>query len=372
MNDKSRIPGIEFLRIIAMLMIIASHMNLHGVVNNGLLPSGTFADRMIASSLILGNVGVGIFFLITGYFSQDKRRKTVSKKIIADVIFYSLVHVVLIIAIGRIEMLRSFIDFKWDTSTVKILLRTLLTPVTGENWWFVTTYIYLLIFVAPILDKINERMDGDRELLLIGCVLFAALISDFLSTPGMRILQGSGYYLIGKYIRNRYPGTGKSRMKMNRYAGCAALFVIHSILMYIIYNSGSAGLYMAAYTGVTVVICPLLVGMIFTIVVNGEILRGGGKYIYTLAETSFGIYLLHEAVYVRELLWDGIIPMKKFWRSGYYLFYSVLTILGIYIGCFLISFLFIKFLRPVFISFINEIEHRILLFFNVSGTNAGE
>lgn len=80
MNDKSRIPGIEFLRIIAMLMIIASHMNLHGVVNNGLLPSGTFADRMIASSLILGNVGVGIFFRLQVIFHRTKDGRQLVKK----------------------------------------------------------------------------------------------------------------------------------------------------------------------------------------------------------------------------------------------------------------------------------------------------
>lgn len=88
----------ELLRIVAMFMIVAAHYAGHGIKHvlapealNGFL-SGSLLNRAFVSFLIPGGkVGVGIFFMLTGYFMYGKNisaRKII--KLVAEVYFYSI------------------------------------------------------------------------------------------------------------------------------------------------------------------------------------------------------------------------------------------------------------------------------------------
>lgn len=92
---KARKSNIELLRITAMLMIVGHHYAYHGVAHYGNVDSafalwsqGNFAHRFFTSTLAVGGeVGVAIFFLITGFFQINKKKASILK-VSLETIFY--------------------------------------------------------------------------------------------------------------------------------------------------------------------------------------------------------------------------------------------------------------------------------------------
>lgn len=63
---KVRNSNIEILRIISMLFIVISHYTVHNGVINASLPLGI--NRTLLEITTLGNIGVILFVIISGYF----------------------------------------------------------------------------------------------------------------------------------------------------------------------------------------------------------------------------------------------------------------------------------------------------------------
>lgn len=72
MKEKTRNSSIELLRIISMLMIILSHCCIHGLDS---LSSKYFINNFFTTVFFLGNLGVIIFMLITGYYTIESKFK---------------------------------------------------------------------------------------------------------------------------------------------------------------------------------------------------------------------------------------------------------------------------------------------------------
>ena len=70
-----RKSNIELLRIISMLMIISSHFVIHGSI---IMTNNVFI-KTLANMFELGNLGVLLFILITGYFYENNEKKPFSK-----------------------------------------------------------------------------------------------------------------------------------------------------------------------------------------------------------------------------------------------------------------------------------------------------
>lgn len=79
----NRSSNFELLRIVAMFMIVAAHYAGHGVRHVSLPPAqsaawlaGSLANRIFTSCLIPGGkIGVGLFFMLTGFFMIDKEAR---------------------------------------------------------------------------------------------------------------------------------------------------------------------------------------------------------------------------------------------------------------------------------------------------------
>lgn len=93
---KTRQSNFELVRIIAMLMIVASHLACHGV-QHVLAAENAYSDYNAASlfnSLFTsflnpgGPIGVALFFMLTGYFVCRKDSCSV-KKVALQSAFYS-------------------------------------------------------------------------------------------------------------------------------------------------------------------------------------------------------------------------------------------------------------------------------------------
>ncbi|MGN0729318.1 acyltransferase family protein [Treponema sp.] len=100
---KTRQSNFELLRIFAMVMIVASHLAVHGV-QQVLLDSkylaytgGSFVNQLFTCFLPAGGgIGVALFFMITGFFMCRKENSSV-KKVVVQAVFYSILTGVLFI-----------------------------------------------------------------------------------------------------------------------------------------------------------------------------------------------------------------------------------------------------------------------------------
>lgn len=364
MKKDQRNSNIELLRIFAMLMIISSHMSLHGLINNGSIISGSTINKVIASFMVLGNVGVGIFFAITGYFTTNGKQKHIGNKLLADIIFFTTLNVFILLITSQFMDIKKLFEIESNTGLIKSVLHLLLTPITGENWWFITAYIYLILFIAPILDKIIEHMKVSGELYFIVIMLFFMVISDYLGTPAMRFIQASAYYLLGKYVKNFMEFELSQLSHIIIDVSIFGLLILHTIMIFVYYNTIVGILHLISNLLVTVLICPLMVFLIFIIFINKKLKYGIKRgYINTLAETTLGIYLLHDSVYVRKLLWNYLLPMDSIYSSKFFGFYAILTVFSVFLIGVSINLLYIKFIRPFLVCWIEVCKVSILHLF---------
>ena len=99
---KVRNSNIEILRIISMLMIVVSHWTVHNGVSNQTIEMSF--NRLLLEWTMLGNIGVIIYVMITGYFLGKSEKPFSIKKILRiwlQVLFYSLTIYVLLVILGK-------------------------------------------------------------------------------------------------------------------------------------------------------------------------------------------------------------------------------------------------------------------------------
>lgn len=166
MNNTSKIrqSNIELLRIAAMLMIVGHHMAVHGIYHvmagenaYSVYSMGTQLNKAFTSLFAPGGeIGVAIFFMITGYF-QIKKNTFSLKKIILQSFFYGAFCT---IAFGIIELLGGMAPLYVVKNIGKFAMKAVFTPITGNVWWFVTSYIIIMLlspFINRYLNKLNKK-----------------------------------------------------------------------------------------------------------------------------------------------------------------------------------------------------------------------
>ena len=145
---------IEILRILSMLMILIQHI----VVNNrDFLYTQEISIKKIAFLFpgSFGNIGVGIFFIITAWFLSMDNTSSLKKSfsriwaLEREVLFYSLFLCII-----------SFIFLRSDLSPATIFKSIL--PTMSGLWWYITAYVITLIFM-PFLTKALKLLGRDMH-----------------------------------------------------------------------------------------------------------------------------------------------------------------------------------------------------------------
>lgn len=174
----SRNYGIDLLRIVAASYIIFIHaIGQGGVLSN--LQEGTLPYSIMWALQIVGNSGVDIFILISGYtsISKNERNDYWSKPILLwlEVLYYN----VLIYLIWNLTHGLPVIPQE--------LLKTFF-PVTNTTYWYLSIFIGFSA-VKPILDRGIREMD-EKHLKQVFVVLFMMFIIYPVFYGGFGIIDG--------------------------------------------------------------------------------------------------------------------------------------------------------------------------------------
>jgi len=339
---RKREANFELLRVIAMFMVVILHYLSHGDV---LIKLGAPISKVNILATLIESfciVAVNVWVLISGYFlstSGFHLKKII--QIILEVLFYTITISIVMQIVGTYSMGKSDGFYK---------IAQYCFPIASEHYWFATSYVFMYI-LSPVLNSgIRKLSRWQLKVIIMGLLFWFCVIKTFI--PVNFVTDDMGYglnwfivlYLIAAYIRKydvRIMSNGKQSMIVY-IASCLLIFVIE-LLIYG-YNSATGGFnyyfdvpfhynYLLCLTGAL----GLFSSVRYLKVTNRFI----SKSAIFIAPMTFGVYLLHEHIEIRDrwLVW-----MQNFFGP---IPNTVLSFAG-----HLITSVFVVFFAGVFVDFV--------------------
>ena len=361
-RSTERKSNFELLRIVAMLMIVAHHLAVHGVQHvlfsdqaYRAWAAGSLANRLFTFLFVPGGTGVAVLFMLTGYFLVEKQRASVLK-VCLQTVFYGLtlsaLFVVLLAAHRLFGAGYAFAEFSF-VANVGMVLRHVLTPVSMGGWWFVSAYV-LIVLVAPRINQLLAHLNrrGFARLLLVTWFFWYSC----------QLVLGGGYaalgrafffYGLGAYCK-RFGNDAHERPRV-RHAALFAfgwlLYAACSFCDYALKEISAKTLAMKAVEDyvlqglmdcISILLCAWSLFAIFA-----RLRIRASRRINTVAATTFGVYLLHDSTVGRQLIWNGILRVSDVqFLSPYFPLLALADILAVFAVCSAIDWLRLRFVEP--------------------------
>ena len=299
-QKKSRLSGIELLKLIAMFMIVVSHSGpVYGNAYAESYVNLRVATRNIQNLLLvvfdyMGQIGNCIFLMCSACFLLEQQTVKWKKVVyfLGDCLFFSVCFLIVFLLAGyglpRMIIIKQFF------------------PTTFEYNWFVGCYL-LLYVMHPVLNLIIQNLSRKELLLtdLAGLVLYSVV---------QMVVRDSFHYnrLIGfiliyflmayskKYLKNI-----SSRKKWN----LAVLVGSVVLLLGLILVTNVLGLYTDTFSDkmlhFSIFVNPLMILMAFSALNLFKEMKFQNNVINLLASVTLYIYVIHEnylfATYARPL-----------------------------------------------------------------------
>lgn len=307
--QNERQSNLELLRIFAMFLIVLVHYEAHGVKHvsdpdmNMLWRSGSAVNQLFCQLLDPGGkIGVGIFFLLTGYFLCDGKyslRKLV--KLLLTVYFYAILAFLVLTGGGMTGLLPS------ATGDVKRLLVALIyavLPVTSEGWWFVTAY-FLLYLCIPLINQCTSSLNRMQLVLLLSVTWVFWYASTVFAFRYIGLQRAFFFYLLGTWLKKTdFSISKKASVPLFLAAWGISVFAYIKIGELQTSDSVRALFWEMLYNAVNVAVCvPAAVIALFCFFNRLNIKHS--RFINAVSSTTFGIYLMHESV-LRDCIWNDV------------------------------------------------------------------
>ena len=273
-------------------------------------------------------------------YLKDKIKKVV--KIILEVWVYSIIGLVIGIAI------------KSDKLNLTNVIKSIMPNLFGL-YWYTTCYLLIYIFSSNfkmIMDK------TDKKRLTINIVLMLLIWSFITMIPQTRTYGNNFIYLVMIYFIGAYIKKYNVKiLKENKSRIICIMIVVLAIIIYIVAMECISRNYVDYFSGIQSPV--ILILSIFILNIFKSFKMKNNIYINKIAGATLGIYLIHENVFLRYFIWRTLISGNKYIESPWFVIYSILAILFIFIIC-CIAHLFIeKILINNIYVLIEKIYHKI-------------
>ena len=314
------------LRIICMVLIIAHHYAVHGAfVFTELTP---FVNKMIVVFFKLGGkLGVNLFVLISGYFMV--RSSVTFRKLLRlwlQILFYS-------VTISAALFMHNPASFSLKNFVLSFF------PVSQSIYWFATTYLILMVF-SPLLNRMIFTMEQKTHffslLVLFGLTVIIQIAVG--QAPGYSLLLWFVFlYLLAAYIRLypiRYFDTWKNFL-IAAAAYCLVFF--GQITLGLLPKKGFilsriTDIFSYESNGLLLFVCSVTLFLAFM-----RLKPHYNRGVNLLARSMFGVYLIHDSIIVRPVLWKQIFPNNDYVDSPYLIFHALAKTAVVLIACTLID-----------------------------------
>jgi surface polysaccharide O-acyltransferase-like enzyme len=358
---KKRNASFELLRIIAMLMIIVLHYNIH---SDALLKPGEPATGVQLFAALMESfaiTGVNVYVFLSGYFlSQLQTRPSRILQLLAQVYFYTIVISLAMIVVGTYVVHSGNSVFK---------IGQYLFPISSEHYWFVTAYLIMFI-LSPIMNAaVNTLSRKQLKWSILGLLVWFCFIKSIV--PVMFPTDHYGYdfgwficlYLIAAYIR-KYDVVlfyNAKRSALVFVSSCLLGYAITVAVHYINLKTGRLNYYATV---------PTHFNFIFTL--TGSLGLFSLFRYYRMKEgplaqvsrfvgpLTFGVYLLHMHLEIRDrwVVWMehlmGEVPTESVILFAWHLVRSVVIVF--------FAGVFVDWIRKMIFDFLGRVLHDTWLF----------
>lgn len=346
-TKKQRQSSIELLRILTMVMIVAHHFSVHG---NFDFPINTITTNRLWIQFIQigGKIGVDVFVLISGYFlitsSSVKPNRII--KIWLQMFTYSILIYIFCTSL------------RLEPFNIKNLIKCLL-PVTFSQWWFASAYFVLYLF-SPHINRALKAFDQRAYLSLLALMTFCWCIvpTVFYETWQCNDLLWFIYlYLLAGYIR--LYGIALS-LKGSTYILISCSLILLTFLSAVFFDFvglklpfvGMMATFFYEMHQVPILLISLTLFLGFL-----KIDIGNNPAINAISATTFGVYLIHDNMYMRNFLWTKLFKNAMFTDSSRLIPYSIIAVFVVFITCSLIELIRINVFE---VQYMKLVDHLLL------------
>ena len=328
LNDtkKERKSNLELLRIFSMILIIMGHFSYYGEFN---FENAVTFNRIFVNILrIGGKIGVSCFVLISGYCMVDSKFKV--KKVInliLEVLTYSLLGLIIAYIINP------------NSIGLKNILKSLFSITYGQ-YWFITTYIVLYL-LSPFINKCINVLSKVEFKYLIFILLLIEVIIPTISTSEVNVHEIIIFimlYIIGAYI-NKFPNDLFNSKKNIIYALILYNFIIVTVVILDLLSIRMDKIkdytfYFAKFHSIPSILCSIFIFLSFKNMKDFY-----NKHINRIASTTLGIYLIHENMFMRPIIWKEIFKCNTYSNSQYLILNAIITIGSVFLIGMIVDFI---------------------------------
>lgn len=323
---KIRNSNIELLRIISMLFIVTSHYTVHNGFDNSILPFGL--NRIILDCATLGNIGVILFVLISGYFmiGQDRIKPVKVVMLWLQTIFYSvIIYFICILLNSNTFSLSSFIKCFF--------------PITFNQYWFIGVYM-LMYILSPYINKFLNSIDKKQHFKfnLVMLVLFSLLPT--LTTKmdyGNELIQFILFYSLGAYFY-KYDLSLLNKKNNKILLVITSIILFFSVVIFVLLGSkisffNDVSIYLFNRDSIIAILFSI---SLFNIFINRS--EFNNKYINLIGSCTLGVYLIHDNPYLRHFLWMKVFKNSDYVYSNYLFVHLLISVLIVFIVCIIVEY----------------------------------
>lgn len=328
-DNKKRLANFELLRIVAMMMVIALHYISRGLAVEKLSVDNSLSNCLWWFILAVCNVAVNAYVLISGYFLVDsewKIKKLV--KLIVQVLCYSWI-------VGFVAAFFQNQPLTFDN------ILTILLPVEYEHYWFATAYIVMYMLAPVLAAGIKQLSQKQLKTVIIALLCFFCIPKSI--NPYQIPTDSYGYdfgwficlFLIAGYIKLYGIKLFSTKRKsiICYILGVVLNFTIALACSVIVRMTGKMEYYMDmtyAYNFILVLFSSIAFFYMFTYIKVSDKLS---KTICSVAPLTFGTYLLHENIVIRDI-WPITLGVSRVEGNVMYFLHMLASIVVIFAaGC---------------------------------------
>lgn len=315
-----RNSNLELLRIVSVVLIIAYHYGVHGIYKFDDL-STNINKYFITFLDIGGRYGVGIFVMITGYFMWNKIFKSIRVlKVYTETYYYSVL---------------GFIFFSFIATNEQLVseMRKTFMPYTQERYWYVTSFITLLL-LSPYINKLIQVLGKKEYQGLLAIMIFIWSILQTLITKHFLYSNIIGFvllYLMGAYLA-KYQDSFKKKQKVYLYYAVGSYLVLYLILIIFKLKSSTIPYFNIVYDYYIQQTSFLILFSSFNLMIwSVKRKQFNSNWINNIAGATFAMYLIHDNDMFRFTLWREYLQTPKYqdgWTMYVHLIVSILLIMS--------------------------------------------
>lgn len=323
-EPKVRYSNIELLRIISILLIIMSHIVSYGVMQTDLniaytvWSNGLLINRIISVLFIGGgDVGVGIFFIITGYFSVLSSEHKKIFPIVSEVFFYSVF----------LSMAYMLVYRRIPTTD---LLRVCVLPVSSSTWWYVSAYLFLVLMIPSINEEIKSASTRNRLIMLIFLWIMGYGFGKVVGARYVDIVRAICFYVIGAEIRLDYKNNLSKELLIFIFLFTWTGFAAASYIIGSFTATGGSAIIINLLKAIRTIVFGPVAAVVLFVLFNYKIQLKLNLVINKLASCTLGVYVIHEFPLLRNFWWDKIFSMEGAYMNNWFFIWSVGACLTIF------------------------------------------